>query len=58
MGRSEIKADMDVAKITIQASVAFLFVMMLQVITEKIGVEIYIGLTAFALAMMALSIKI
>ena len=51
MTKTELKADMELTKISIQAFIAFLFAIMLQVITEKISMQIYSGFTIFALLM-------
>lgn len=62
MTKTELKADMELTKISIQAFVAFLFAIMLQVITGKISMQIYSGFTIFTLlmivALMSLALKV
>lgn len=54
MQKNEIRAEMDIVKMQIQSSIAFVFAILLVAVREKTLVEVYAGLLILTLAFMML----
>jgi hypothetical protein len=54
MQKNEIRAGMDIVKMQIQSSIAFVFAILLVAVREKTMVEVYAGLLILTLAFMTL----